>query len=488
MAGYQKIDVELDKLLVNPGNYRFEAVKDQQEAMLTMLKLQNNKIISLARDIAQNGLNPTKRPVAKEVESGKYVVLEGNRRITALKLMTNPDGLPGDYLFKSIFQDLHASYKDSLPKVVECVIFPEDQQDIADRWVLLEHTGQNQGKGTVPWNSVQKQRFESRHKQQELSRSLQVLEFLEKRGVDTSSIEATNLERLLTTPQVRLALGLDFSNKQLTLLEPEADVLQKLNKVVERMNAKGFSVGEIYKVGDRLAWIQDVLGLQPAPAIPLANITPAPLATSNNNATTSAPQAAPTAPSPAPSRDPASAQPTSASAGTSTLAPPPPIPTPPPPAPSVYYTLVSPTKLLPATIPAKIVKIYKELQTVHISGQRAAPHAVGALLRILVEITAQEYLVQKHGFYVDSSNHLRNSADRSRAYDEVRGKLEYIVINCSLPGNIARILRTLTGRQLMTAELNEVMHNTIFTADSAAIKGIWQNYENVFDYLIGEMH
>jgi hypothetical protein len=165
MDGYQKIDLELDKLLVNPDNYRFETVKDQQEAMLIMLSSQNNKIISLAKHIAQHGLNPTKRLVVKEVEGGKYVALEGNRRITALKLMTNPDELSGDYPFKYVFEDLHAKYKDGLPTAVECVVYPEDQQDIADSWVLLEHTGENQGVGTVPWNSFQKQRFELRHRQ-----------------------------------------------------------------------------------------------------------------------------------------------------------------------------------------------------------------------------------------------------------------------------------------------------------------------------------
>src|SRR5437588_3523367 len=168
------------------------------------------------------------------------------------------------------------------------------------------------------------------------------------------------------------------------------------------MNAKGFSVGEIYKVGDRLAWIQDVLGLQPAPATPPAPPTPPPAA---SNGSTSTPPPQPT-PSPSPNGGTNTQPSPTTSTGTSTLAPPQPVPTPPPPtpsAPSVYYTLVNPTKLLPATIPDKIVKIYKELQIVHVSGQRgAAPHAVGALLRILVEITAQEYLMQKHGFRHDS--------------------------------------------------------------------------------------
>ena len=486
MDGHRKADIELDKLLVNPKNYRFDPVKDQQEAMLVMLRTQKDKILNLARDIALRGLNPMRRLAVIEADGGKYVSLEGNRRITVLKLMSNPAELHGDYPFKGVFEELHERYKDSLPTEVECVVYPADQQDVADSWVLLEHTGENQGIGTVPWNYVQKQRFELYHKQKQ-STVLQVVDLLKDNGVDTSELLATNLERLLTTPQVRQALGLDFTNKQLILLEPEADVLQKLKKVVERMTAKGFSVGEIYKVGDRLKWIQDVLGLRPAPVTPPVRPTPQPPPSNGSTSTLT------TQPTPSLWQDDgtSSQQSPSGSTGTTTLAPPQPEPTPAPPAPSapsVYYTLVNPTKLLPATIPIKIVKIYKELQIVHISGQRgAAPHAVGALLRILVEITAQEYLVQKHGFKYDSGNHFRNPADPSRTYDELRDKLNYIANNCGLPGNIAQVLKTLLGKQLMTAELNQVMHSTIFTADAAAIKGIWQNYENVFDYLIGEM-
>jgi hypothetical protein len=268
MDGHRKADIELDKLLVNPENYRFDPVTDQQEAILTMLRSQNTKIIRLARNIAERGLNPTKRLLVKET-NGKYVVLEGNRRITVLKLMTNPDEVPGDYLFKSVFEDLHSKYKDSLPRTIECVVYPEDQQEVADGWVLLEHTGENQGMGTVPWDSAQKQRFEARHKQQELSRALQVIEFLETNGIDTSGVEATSLKRLLETRGVPQMLGIDFpKKKKFILIESQEDVLQRLKKLVEGMSAEDFNVGKIYTLAQRSAWVQNVLAPQPAAPSP----------------------------------------------------------------------------------------------------------------------------------------------------------------------------------------------------------------------------
>ena len=75
-----KADIALDKLLVNAENYRFETVNDQQEAMLTMLRSQKDKILNLARDIARRGLSPVERLAVKEAGGDKYIILEGNRR------------------------------------------------------------------------------------------------------------------------------------------------------------------------------------------------------------------------------------------------------------------------------------------------------------------------------------------------------------------------------------------------------------------------
>jgi len=483
MDVHQKIDLELDKLLVNPENYRFDPVKDQQEAILTMLQSQNTKIIRLARNIAERGLNPTKRLLVKET-NGKYIVLEGNRRITVLKLMTNPNEIPDEYLFKSIFEDLHAKYKDSLPKTIECVVYPEEQQEAADGWVLLEHTGENQGMGTVPWDSAQKQRFEARHKQQELSRALQILEFLEANGIDISGVEATSLKRLLETRGVPQMLGIDFpKKKKFILIESQEEVLQRLKKLVEGMSAEDFNVGKIYTLAQRSAWVQNVLAPQPAAPSPSeTGGTPAPVS-SNGNASTPTPQPVP---SPSPSNGTAP-QPTAPSAATSTLTSPALAPTPAPASPGGYYTLVDPNKSLPPTTPEKIKSIYRELQIVNITGRSAAPHAVAALLRILLEITAQEYLMRKQGFQLDSRNFFRNPAEQGKVYDRLDEKLNYIATRCNLPGNLANALRVLISDQLITTTLNQVMHNTIFRAGSTAIKELWQNFEKVFDYLIDEM-
>ncbi len=112
---------------------------------------------------------------------------------------------------------------------------------------------------------------------------------------------------------------------------------------------------------------------------------------------------------------------------------------------------------------------------------------MAALLRILIEITAQEYLMRKQGFELDSRNYFRNRAEQGKTYDELKEKLNYISNRCNLPGHLANALRVLVSDQLIATTLNQVMHNTIFRPGSIAIKELWQNFENVFDYLISEM-
>ncbi|MBN2122453.1 hypothetical protein JW721_05380 [Candidatus Micrarchaeota archaeon] len=89
---YSKV-IALNNLQLNTENYRFEAVASQKEAMDKIMDNQKVKLYNLARDIAENGLSPIdKIQVSKcDYNPSMYKVLEGNRRITSLKLILNPE-------------------------------------------------------------------------------------------------------------------------------------------------------------------------------------------------------------------------------------------------------------------------------------------------------------------------------------------------------------------------------------------------------------
>lgn len=63
-----------------------------------MVEDQEDKLYSLVDDIVTNGLSPVDLIIVTPSEdNSKYTVLEGNRRITSLKLLNNPTLIDDKY-------------------------------------------------------------------------------------------------------------------------------------------------------------------------------------------------------------------------------------------------------------------------------------------------------------------------------------------------------------------------------------------------------
>ena len=104
--------IKLTSLFVNTENYRFEPLSSQKEAIDKMIEDQGDKLYSLVDDIVTNGLSPVDLIIVTPNEdSNKYVVLEGNRRITSLKLLNNPTLIDDKYSpLRKKFQKLVSDY------------------------------------------------------------------------------------------------------------------------------------------------------------------------------------------------------------------------------------------------------------------------------------------------------------------------------------------------------------------------------------------
>lgn len=93
---YEIISLKISDLNINIGNPRFEPVSTQHEAIEIIIEDQKDKIVALVTDILEEGLNPSDLPIVTpdDTQEGKYVVLEGNRRMTALKILLEPNLIP----------------------------------------------------------------------------------------------------------------------------------------------------------------------------------------------------------------------------------------------------------------------------------------------------------------------------------------------------------------------------------------------------------
>lgn len=223
-------------LLLDERNPRFEdPVNGQDEAVTALLLDAPQKLVNLAQDIAnQDSLNPTELTVVVE-EDDDLIVIEGNRRLAALKLLRNPDlaapagqGLGIDLVKK--FKTLHKVGVG--PDTID--VYQADSRETARHWLELRHTGENDGVGVLGWESWQTNNYRRRRGSQ-ADRATLFCEAVEADFSKDASLLAdvstvrrdrlTTLGRLVGDPEVRRDFGFLYSGDEV-LFEYETDDLR----------------------------------------------------------------------------------------------------------------------------------------------------------------------------------------------------------------------------------------------------------------------
>ncbi|MBI4019162.1 MAG: hypothetical protein HY364_02815 [Candidatus Aenigmarchaeota archaeon] len=262
--------VKIEDLLINPENYRYEPVGDEEAAIKNIVDDQGNKkLYSLALDIMTYNLNPTDQIIISpwQHDKTKYIVLEGNRRAVVLKFLVNPDRIRDNGLKKK-FEDLKKQHQNKIITNVECIYYDDPKE--ADHWIALKHGLGNEGAGTEKWTSVQKNRYEQKNNGTP-SIALQVLSFLESSpyiSTDTKDkmkdVKLTNLDRLLSDPDIRNAIGINYSDGELKTEIDGKEIAKTLEKIVTDCIDPNFTVKTIYSKKDR----QDYIKSLPKDALP----------------------------------------------------------------------------------------------------------------------------------------------------------------------------------------------------------------------------
>lgn len=259
----RRLTISLSNLYLDLQNPRYEEQTSQNEALNTIASEQKGKLLVLLKDILENGLNPSDIPIVMPdpTRGNGYVVLEGNRRIAALKLFKKPRILT-NVAMRQRYSKLHDEYKSKNIKLLECLIV--NSREEANLWIERKHEGEMSGAGTVRWNSVQASRFRA-NKSGKDTKVLQLIDFMRVAtegdkafAEEIAKVSATNLERFLSTPDVRAALGLEINNGEYSSRYEWSEVLKGLKAVVKRFNRDDFSVRDIYHKEDRMDFIGQI--------------------------------------------------------------------------------------------------------------------------------------------------------------------------------------------------------------------------------------
>lgn len=218
------------QVLLDPLNPRLlDGTSNDKEATNRLLAEGYNQLLALARDLIDRGeTNPTELPIVMK-DGSKYIVLEGNRRFAALKLLGDPN-LADNPTYLAAFERLKKRAKQA-PKTIYCAV-AKGRTD-ADHWITLRHTGANEGVGVRVWNAEQNARHRRRMKAPVDSgtvRSIAIAdELTEAYQADTSLVDLikkvrneklTNIGRLfggvtLTRMQFQMRQGADGDSQTL---------------------------------------------------------------------------------------------------------------------------------------------------------------------------------------------------------------------------------------------------------------------------------
>ncbi len=160
-SSWQEKSISTTKLRLDDRNPRLSHMQQnvtQNELINEMID--NYKVYELARSIAEDGFFPDKNLIAI-IEKNGHIVLEGNRRLAALKTLLTPDIVTGRS--KSKFKRLNTIIDENYILKIKVIIAPS--RESANPIVFKEHTERT----VMPWSRIMQAEFYKRQLKNEIS-------------------------------------------------------------------------------------------------------------------------------------------------------------------------------------------------------------------------------------------------------------------------------------------------------------------------------
>lgn len=443
-------DLLIDQLLLDSKNPRIGSASNQRDALQKIIDDQEEKLAELAQDIADEGMSPIERVLVLREKSadGRFVVVEGNRRIAALKILANPTVLGGLTIKDALQRRLETISKDFKKHDIEPIsCFEVTSREVANKWIYLRHTGENQGRGVVGWSGLAAARFRG------TDPALQALEFVKAHGnlkdqhkeLLDDTFPITTLDRLLSAREVRKLIGVEVKNGKLCSGLPGDELIKPLRRMVLDLAEKKINVSKLKNTDDQLEYIRSF--------------------TAADNPNLSKKKALREVDSFKNGEFPAPA-PAGLSAGKKKAYDP-----------SERKTLAPRPLKLTITAP-KIAEIYKELRTLKMDEN---PHACAVLLRVFLELSVDCFMqlnkidtryLNKQGHYIDKS---------------LKAKVQEVISTlASKKGcnqkDFAGVIRAIsdTGSPLHIDLLHAYIHSVFQTPKTRDLRAAWDEAEPFF--------
>lgn len=429
----------LSALVVNSANDRHGELENETAAIGWLFNNRENHMRNLARDIvAQGGVYD---PPLVSPEAEKYIVFDGNRRVTCLKLLATPKRAPTLEL-QRFFSELREKLPKDFPDRVTCQI--ENDRDRIDEILYRRHTGTQNGVGQSTWDDRMKANFVGRTGK---ASGVHVADEIERRLVDANlwdrrrKIPRSNMNRLLSSEAYRSRLGFSVARGYFEYTRDEAAALNALLRVAEDLTAKKIVLGDIWDVAGKRQYLDQLEreGMLPT-ALQVATVSSA------------IPPKVKSLPLPAP----------------------PPKPTPLP-KPDPRTTLIP--DYLPYAVTwsgeqQRLKSIWEELQF-HLKLSEH-PNAVAVMFRVLVELALDNYISKTQLESVHENDNLSNRAGKVAADLFAKKKIDKKYHD--------ECKRLQNGDQLFSvATMNRWVHSSTFNPSPQHMTSMW---DSIADFVV----
>ena len=231
----------VDELVINSANDRHGELRSENLAIAELFRLHDTQMRNLAADIASVGTvyDP---PLVLPVD-GKFVVFDGNRRVTCIKLLRNPEQAPSMEL-RTFFGGL--AKNSNLPESLTCQV--EQDRNVIDSILFRRHTGSQRGVGQLDWNNRAKLNFVERTGQGGgVNVAAEVESLLAQAGkLPSGNIPWSTMSRLLSSEEFRNRAGVSTAGRQFRVTHDHAAVTDALSRIASDLAAQVVTLGNLW--------------------------------------------------------------------------------------------------------------------------------------------------------------------------------------------------------------------------------------------------
>ena len=265
---YKKLP--LKSLLVNSANDRHGELENETAAIAWLFSNHESYMRNLAKDLVATC--EVFEPPLVWPSGDDFIVFDGNRRVTCLKLLADPKRAPSVELQK-FFSDLKPAWKGDVPRELICQV--EADRDRIDDILYRRHTGTQGGVGRSPWTDRMTANFVERTGRggavniaDEIERRLDAAGMLPRKKIPWSTAN-----RLLSSEGLRNRVGISVARGKFQFTHEDATVLPVLRRIAEDLANKTVVLGDLWKTEGKQDYLDRLEGEGILP--PLAPVEPA---------------------------------------------------------------------------------------------------------------------------------------------------------------------------------------------------------------------